>query len=216
MKPKRKPSTKLSPRNPPVIPLRRDHAGPMTPRERAAYDRARADGAGAQAAWVEARRDRGGPDVPSDDGESFDLGPYTMTIRVAPDGDGSLTAPFAFTSDAPNGDDIWPRPSPDRREHPCIRVDYGVSDGASFEDIASQVDRAERFASGDWYYVTITVEGEGPFGLEDSASLGGVESDSGDRDTRETVVDLAREAYRALRAAEDSMRAASRGKVRAS
>lgn len=171
--------------------------------ERAEYGRLRAKGNGAKYAYLLATKDRGGPDVPTEDGGTWDADGWHLRLRIRPDDDPGLRG-GRYT-------DTYEPGALDREEEgytvgrhefryfiPDITEKMHIRDGVEPADAAryarEELARAEAYGEGEWSYVFLTVEASRLGVKLGSASLSGIESDCGLRHIRETVADLAREA----------------------
>lgn len=177
----------------------------LTGFERAEYLRKRREGWGALSAYYHATRDKGGPDVPLEDGERFERDGYSLRLSLKTDewfgtGDANLGEFRSAWVDGCLDRKVEGFP-PGRNEHPYflpgITEAEHIKGGAERADAAryarADLARAEGFGV-DWVYLSILVSASKQ-GIElGSASVCGVEDDSGKRYLRETISELASEA----------------------
>lgn len=179
----------------------------MTPSERYEYDRMRGMGYGAHAAWLSATRDRGGPDVPTDHGDTFERDGFILTVNITRDhltprdtGVGQFVSTWQDGCldrkregyHVGHGEHPLFLPDITQAEHEASGPNY-ISPEEARRYVLHDLDRAERFES-EWWYTVIGVTAERE-GIELGAEyLGGIETDCGERYKRQTINELADEA----------------------
>lgn len=178
----------------------------LTPEQRYDYDQQRAKGHLAKAALIYAKRNEGGPDVPHEDGETFERDGFTLTVRVFPDYDidyeemvygswkhsesaGTVDRAKAgyFVGDYEVG---YFLPNITEDEH----IEGGATKAEARRYVLEDLDRAERYEKNEWHALAIRLTATKADVELGSASISGIASDEGDSYIRWNVNELADEA----------------------
>lgn len=171
-----------------------------TASERATYRAFRENGLPAISAFLLATQDRGGPDVPTSDGDTFVRDGFDLTVNVKYDPDGFEIATDhlgEFSSSRKVGSVKTGHVGGYAYFLPNYTVEMHLGDGRSREHAEQQVrqdmNRALDFGE-TWHVNTVTVTAYRN-GIElGSACVSGIESDCGMRYLRETIDEQADQA----------------------
>ena len=165
---------------------------PLTSQERAAYRLKRREGLSAALAFYHATKDKGGADVPCENGEAFEREGFALTVSIEPDTWGDLEMLGSYTSDPRGALDREAEGYPVGRNcHPYFLPAFPEMDRReSLEALA----RAEAFEAGEWQMLIVSVIASKAGIVLGTASVSGMESDGGERYLRDAIDDLATEA----------------------
>lgn len=179
---------------------------PLNSSERRAYREARERGNPARIAFDIATKDRGGPDVPIEHRSMFKRDGFDLIVSITYDewatpeelGLGKFTSTWKEGATLDRKAEGY---TVDRHCHPYFEPDYTYAmhrkDGDDHETarkyVLADLARAEGYPE-EWHYVSVRVTASRK-GVElGSSSVGGVDSDCGDRYMREIVDEQATEA----------------------